>query len=327
MNSTFQHNLNLALVISVLLHILLGLNLTFYRSVPQESAAIEVEFSPDKQIVTPSNSVETPPLAPPETNRLSDLDSAVEKESIKRGEAGAPIRSMNDSGAVTPPQAEAKKLPMQTPNKPAPKEVSKTPPNLKLDQSTLLDQFGRTPKPARVDPLNELNSEAANYQAFSRPPGSGARFMGNGGSSDYLPSLPDGDLTLLNAKANQYAVFVRRVAVQVFAELRQVGWESLRAADIRGISSDSIFEAVMGPNGELVSVTPVEASGSRNFDEVLRIAVTKGARDRNPPAGAKADDGQIHFIFKARSWVGISNGARNQAPIERRWLLLATGLL
>jgi hypothetical protein len=151
--------------------------------------------------------------------------------------------------------------------------------------------------------------------------------MGNGGSSDYLPSLPDGDLTLLNAKANQYAVFVRRVAVQVFAELRQVGWESLRAADIRGISSDSIFEAVMGPNGELVSVTPVEASGSRNFDEVLRIAVTKGARDRNPPAGAKADDGQIHFIFKARSWVGISNGARNQAPIERRWLLLATGLL
>ena len=53
--------------------------------------------------------------------------------------------------------------------------------------------------------------------------GTGAKFFGNSGSTDYLPNLPDGDITLLNTKADHFAVFVRRVAARVFAALRSSG--------------------------------------------------------------------------------------------------------
>lgn len=323
MNSTFQHNLNLALIISALLHILLALNLTFYSHNPVENSNIEIEYSSENKIVSPS---EAPEIPAPDATKLSERDSVVEREMIKRGTPGDAVQTGQQAApraATSTPRAKI------VPPSPVKTETQnqRPAPNLKLDQSTLLNQFGKTPPKAVTDPMNEIANTPDSYQAFSRPPGSGAKFLGNGGSSDYLPSLPDGDLTLLNAKANQYAVFVRRVAVQVFAELRQVGWESLQANDIRAISADAVFEAVMAPDGELVSIKALEASGSRGFDEVLRIAVNKGTRDRNPPAGAKAEDGQIHFIFKARSWVALSTNPRNQASIERRWLLLATGLL
>lgn len=312
-------------MVSALLHLLLASKLSFYSPKESTYSTIEVDFSQyERQIVSPSESEQREP--PPETTRTSERDSAAEQESIKRGLPGSQVSASSDApvpAVQSKPASESR--PRTAPSKIV--QQSKPNPNLKLDESTLLNQFGQTKNPPPVDPLSASSAGAETPRAFSRPPGSGAKFFGDGGSADYLPSLPDGDLTLLNAKANQYAVFVRRVAVQVFAELRQVGWESLRAPDIRQIGSDAIFEAIMAPNGDLVSVRPIESSGSRSFDEVLRVAVTKGAKDRNPPAGARAEDGFVHFIFKARSWVTISNNARNQAPIERRWLLLATGLL
>ena len=305
------------------------MNLTLYRGTPPQPASIEVEFNRPNQIVSATEESTSPP---PETKLLAAVNSSTPLESVKRGLEGAPTVGEQSSAQVSSqpiskpapqaPSIAAPPPPASQKNSPGRDEKPKPPPpNLKLDQSTLLKRYGSDP--AIQQPLNQQETPTA----FSRPPGSGARFLGNGGTADYLPSLPDGDLTLLNAKANQYAVFVRRVAVQVFAELRQVGWESLRASDIRGITSEAVFEAKMDRRGELISVTLLEGSGSGAFDAVLRTAVDKAARDRNPPAGAEAEDGYIHFIFKSRSWVSMATNPRSQAPFERRWLLLATGLL
>src|SRR5690606_20546577 len=105
-----------------------------------------------------------------------------------------------------------------------------------LDRQGLIDRFRKTPEERNTSqdshgsPMSA--GSLAGYKAFSRPAGSGARFIGASGAPDHLPSLPDGDITLLNTKANQFAVFVRRVATQVFGELRLTGWESLLASDI-----------------------------------------------------------------------------------------------
>jgi hypothetical protein len=188
-------------------------------------------------------------------------------------------------------------------------------------------KFGNTAKNAAAAPSSQSSSsDLSKYEAFSRPPGSGATFVGSGGVSDHLPNLPDGDITLLNAKANTYAGFVRRVAVQVFAQLRSQGWEKLTMGEVRRIGDFTTIEAILSPEGRFMTMRIVEGSGSPSFDSVVKQSVAVGARDPNPPAGARASDGKIHFIFKARSWASIGAGGRAGGPSEHRWLLLATGL-
>jgi hypothetical protein len=188
-------------------------------------------------------------------------------------------------------------------------------------------KFGSNPRPASQSRANQSPSQSlSEYQAFSRPPGSGAAFLGTAGISDHLPNLPDGDITLLNAKANIYASFVRRVAIQVFTQLRSQGWEKLSAQQIRQLQGFSTIEAVLSPDGKFLRAQLIESSGSTAFDGVLNLSVQTGARDPNPPTGALAKDGLIHFIFKARSWSQIGVNRRSGAPTEQRWLLLATGL-
>ena len=195
---------------------------------------------------------------------------------------------------------------------------------LKLDNHSLAEISASESKLSKEQSTEEqlqqaIQSNASNNQKSSIN-------VSRLGSRDYLPDIPDGEVTLLNTKANKYAVFVRRVASQVFANLRGSGWSSLSAADIRAINQDGVFEAVLSPKGVLLSVQLTTSSESRRFDQVLRTAIQKGAKDPNPPAGAEAEDGNVHFIFQARSWVQIQPNARNGGMNERRWLMLGTGL-
>jgi hypothetical protein len=176
-------------------------------------------------------------------------------------------------------------------------------------------KFGELPAPA--------DEKRPAPRPFSRPPGSGAAIIGMRGNPDYLPNLPDGDLTLLNEKADQYAVFVIRVATQVFGQLRSSGWEQLQYGDIANISDYNTIEAILSPRGELLRVLIHAGSGSARFDRIVEASVTRGARDPNPPPGAAAPDGNVHFIFKAKSWSEVGHQGR---MYERRWLTLATGL-
>lgn len=223
---------------------------------------------------------------------------------------------------------------------------------LALDQGTLLSKFVAPAGSAndRRDPdqapggavgatANNLSKNANSqllttspltstqgYTPFSRPMGSGAQFMGRFGSSDYLPNLPDGDITLLNTKADQFAVFVRRVATRVFSELRSAGWETLSAGEIRRIEGFATVKAELSLDGRLLSVTTINASGSPRFDATLTEATNRGASDPHPPPAARAPNGNIIFIFQAKSWSEPAINRRTGTPTERRWLLLAAGL-
>lgn len=264
---------------------------------------------PTRQIVsTPDNPSEIKP--PDSTALLSEKNSTAKKEMIKRGDNPA-----GENGERTP-------QPASQPGaaEPRPPTPSKKP--LLLRNENLLAKFVTQPQRPTT---NSDSTPQSPTREFSRAPGSGAAFYGVTGVPDYLPNLPDGDLTLLNTKAVQYAVFVQRVATRVFGEMRQAGWELLRAADIRQIDSPAMVEAVIDSAGNLVSVSLKTSSGSSRFDGVLREAVRKGVPDRNPPESAAHDDGNIHFLFQSRSWVRPII-TQSGAPTEQRWLLLGTGL-
>jgi hypothetical protein len=330
----------------VALHILLFLFVLRSPVLPlPEQSVIDVTFEvpksakPRQQIVSPPQS--KPEKPPEETTNISEVDAAALKEQIKRGTEGGlpgapsePSQQQPESKPQPPkPQApqENKPAPKAPPQKqPAPPSSSKSGElnlkDLKLDDATLAMKFGNTAKSASAATSSRSSSDLSNYSAFSRPPGSGATFVGSGGVSDHLPNLPDGDITLLNAKANTYAGFVRRVAVQVFAQLRSQGWEKLTMGEVRRITDFTTIEAVLSPEGRFMTMRIIEGSGSPSFDSVVKQSVAVGARDPNPPAGARASDGNIHFIFKARSWASVGPGGRAGGPSEHRWLLLATGL-
>jgi TonB family protein len=298
------------------------------------------------QIVSPSQQPATDP--PDNAQRLSDTNSRTEVEKIRRGDGGGiPGQGTSQPKAQTQ-QQERKPAENNTTHsqqkQPQPKEPAKEEPpaalskqplqkkevlvkDLTLDRSTLDAKFGsQATRPPTTKSPSSPSQSLSEYQAFSRPPGTGAAFLGTAGISDHLPNLPDGDITLLNAKANIYASFVRRVAIQVFTQLRAQGWERLSAQQIRQLQGFATIEAVLSQDGKFIRAQLLDSSGSDAFDSVLNLSVTNGARDPNPPPGALAKDGLIHFIFKARSWSQMGMNRRSGAPVEQRWLLLATGL-
>jgi len=319
--------LYLGITLSFVLHIV---SLIYIKSAPLPTSYPEInvtlvnlkdlekQFKDSTQIVSAPDTNNN--LIPKETRFESDKNTAVEKEAIKRG----------DSGGIPAPPAETKPAQRQIEKpeakkvaQPAPTKKRVAPPKeLKLRDNDLLAKYSAT-KTAPAEDKNSITTPAT--REFSRAPGTGAAFYGTQGVPDYLPELPDGDLTLLNTKASLFAVFVRRVATRVFGEMRQAGWDYLFANDINKISNMATVEAVINLKGDLVSVTLLDGSGSSRFDEVLVAAVKKGSTDKNPPPAAVATDGNIHFIFKSRSWVRPVI-TRSGTPSQQRWLLLGTGL-
>jgi TonB family protein len=153
------------------------------------------------------------------------------------------------------------------------------------------------------------------------PSGLGA--LGRGGVPDYLPDIPDGEITLLNAKADRHAVFVRRVALQVFGALRKLNWAEVAHSEARRLRGFVTVHATMSGEGKLLDATIEQTSGTSVFDRVVLEAASRGSWDQNPPGGARGADGNIHFIFKSRTWARLGGDGQR----EQRWLLLATGLL
>jgi len=304
----------IGILLSVILHVLTlpilfsaskpSINEEFIATVsfvPPPRVEREIAPEPKRQIVTPPEASEPVKETKP-TKYLSEKDTFTAKEQIRRGDNGGAV-GRSQQKTVMQPKPETK------PQSP-PKEVS-----LKLDQGTLLSKFA-----SKKEPVKNTSSEP-----FSRPSGSGAQFIGLGGSSDFLPNLPDGDITLLNAKADKFAVFVRRVATQVFAAMRANGLELLSIPDLQSAREMNTVRAVLSPSGDLIKVTIESESGSSRFDEVLLGAVKKGAKDKNPPKDAAGPDGNYYFVFKSQSWAR-NEVSKTGAHFRRMWLLLATGL-
>ncbi len=334
-DNSIDYTIKVGICLSVIFHILF---VFFIINSPNSSShiqqSLEVSIIPelvpainDKQtqettqiVDTPQNQ-ESPEDNEADTNLLSEKNFRTEKEQIKRGDrpdAGNVAAKSQTAQKPAQQNEPQKKAPQEKQAKPAPAKLN----TLRLDDQTLLEKFVLS-KPAK----NSQAEATSSYQAFSRPAGSGAAFIGLSGSNDHLPNLPDGDITLLNTKADKFAVFVRRVASLVFSHMRNTGWETLSASDINRISDFSTVRAILDPKGNLIKIIIESSSGSTRFDASLKSAVNSGAHDPNPPKAALAEDGNYHFIFKSKSWSRTGNAPKTGAPYERRWLLLATGLL
>ena len=326
-----RYDYRAGVVLSILVHIAL---LLIIQRQPQRDPVtdqvISVVFEPPAAVPSPPEiEAKTQIVSPPEnsqpvdvaeTNLLSEKNNRVEHQQIHRGDHPQAGRQASKSKAAPQPQKDSNAQPKASGAAPAISAANEIT-TLKLDQQTLITKFsGQSGKGSAQ------SSNNTGYRAFSRPMGSGAAFIGLKGTTDFLPNLPDGDITLLNTKADRFAVFVRRVASQVFGQLRASGWENLSASDIARMSNDTTITVVMSMNGTLESIKLENGSGSNAFDRVVVEAARHGARDPNPPKDAAASDGKIHFTFQARSWVQAATNQRTGAPTERRWLLLATGL-
>ena len=127
------------------------------------------------------------------------------------------------------------------------------------------------------------------------------------GTLDYLPDVREGDITLLNTKAEVFAPFVRRVAMRVFQNML-ISLKRDLASPRLAATGDVEAEAVMSPRGEMVGLHHQRARRASRCasDRRLQQACNDGFFDRNPPPGARGPDGNIHFILQTNVEAGPS---------------------
>ena len=267
---------------------------------------------PMSQLVSPSEAPERAPTVP--TRFKSDRDTSAVREQVKRGD-GAPSLQPDETKHV-PPEKPRSQPPVPTPATTKPQTLG----SLRLTDKALRERILSDVSPSKTASGPESRAERlSSYKPFSK-----ANSVSSGlpGIPDYLPGIPDGDITLLNAKADRFAVFVRRVAVQVFGALRSTHWREVPYSEVQRLSEMTTVKATLSKAGKLLKVEILESSGSRAFDNALEHAVQTGAWDQNPPEAAAAEDGNIQFLFRSQTWA--RRGPEGVG--EQRWLLLATGL-
>jgi hypothetical protein len=287
----------------------------------------EEELIKNQIVLEPQNEKS---LIAPETNLEAEESHLTIKEQVARGDPlGGHATKDSQPSKQQPPTVTAqqpiKKSQHTAQKKPLEKINKEKSPNLTIPLSELGNIQWKDGAPQTENensPTKSLQVGSTKPAPFSRPAGSGASMFG---SADLLPNLPDGDMTFLNTKASQFAVFVRRVALSVFGEIKQLGWEQLSSHEIQAIKDSIEVHAVLSKTGALESVFIVTPSGSKRFDSTISQSVHNGARDSNPPAEAARPDGKFEFIFRAKSWSMVAN-SRHGGFFERRWLQLETGL-
>lgn len=304
-----------AFMLSALVHILVFSNvLALYQyKAPTEQEYIEIDLVQKPVIVSESAASEKKS----DTNHLSSKDTATQKEQIKKGiTQKLPAQAQKQMS-----QKQNQKL-MQK-SSAENKEQVKFAKNLDTAKLLLTDKelnkFSSANFQQKSIVSDSQRSQTLNssYQPFRQN-----RLFEKFGTPDYLPDVKEGEVTLLNAKADQHAVFVRRVAIQVFSALRAKNWAQVGFAQARQTKRFATIEAIMNREGKLISLRLTDSSGSKGFDLVLEEAVKIGVWDQNPQMSAALEDGNIYFIFQAKTWAEIIGDPGR----ERRWLLLATGL-
>jgi len=307
---------------------------------PAQAAAVPPPIPVTKQqIVSPPDQGEE--KEPPNARFLSDRNNTVKEEQIHRGE---PLPGNPDAARKPPPQSVAPAKPEPAQREPARPErsraveVERPHPDTQLAALPKLDQL----LPSAGDLIREgvVRPEAAAQAAAPPTPAAGAvasrerndllshgdpwRGRGRGGSMDFLPAIREGDVTLLNTKAEQFAPFVRRVALRVFGNFIILLRRSYADGEVSAEEQVTV-EAVMDKAGRLISLTTKERSAASALatDRSLQSALRDGFFDRNPPPGAESNDGNIHFLFMARV-AAAPDASGHRVPT---WALLGTGLL
>jgi hypothetical protein len=285
---------------------------------------------PKQQIVTPPDAgVEKPP---PDTAFLSDRDNTVEQQSVRRGEG--PVDKPEEAKAEDEPVvdekvAEEKVTEEKAKPQPAKPKASKSAPVAPRPASRAKPrertEVASLPKLDKLFPLpGEFAARAPSGREGAEPEepaahrnllrGGRQAFAISPGVSDYLPTVREGDITLLNTKAERFAPFVRRVAARVFQHLEiQLKRAARNAGNGSAGREFAVVEAVMNKRGELVNARLIERETNTQmtvYKQLLTAARPEVFFDANPPAGAEAADGNIHFVLLVDLMVQVAADPR-----------------
>lgn len=264
---------------------------------------------PERQIVNPPDAGEE---APPEreTRLLSDRDMRVREESVKRADGPVATKVKQADDALARESRGAQKARSQ-PSVAGGEQAQRSATERGRERiaslprlEDLLPRTGEVSVPSGTSESAESGSTKQGTERTTEPRrlllGRGPGFAVHPGTTDFLPSIREGDITLLNTKAERFAPFVRRVAARVFQHLDI----QLRQAARSGIASPghefAVVEAVMDRQGQFLQARIIRRESTSTFgaDRVL-LSVTSPDTffDANPPAGAEAEDGNIHFVL------------------------------
>ena len=292
------------------------------------AAAPELAAPPraENQIVSPPDSPEAEPKNP---RYLSDKNSRAEEEMVKRGQPAPPAE---------PPRTAAKRT-ERGPNEETKGARGERGENLAKNRTEPLEKPApnRAPLPGLPD-LFARPSEIINdprlagrddgtaddgdglgnrdLAKLSRPDLWGE--AGERGTLDFLPEVRQGKFTLLNTKADLFAPFVRRVGLRVFQTFSMDFKRMIFGGDVPQGKEKVEIEAVMSRDGRRLEVALKRRDGNLSTDRVLLATINDQIFfDENPPPGAIAADGRIHFVFAldAAVWYqptehGIQPGAQ-----------------
>lgn len=257
---------------------------------------------PEQQIVAPPDAGKNE--APPETRLLSDRDTRVEQQTVKKGNPAPGEESPGEKAPPKPKPAQARPKPAEQPrggnrrNREPPPQVASLPSIDRLMPNALRlaeEGYGREAEAAeqfaQADPSRSVRPRGA--EGLMIPSG------GPIGTLDFLPDVREGDITLLNTKAEVFAPFVRRVAIRVFQNFL-ISLKREMAGSALPTSEMVEAEAIMDARGEMIAFNVSQRSTriALASDRRLQQACYDGFFDRNPPPGARAKDGKIHFVFR-----------------------------
>lgn len=282
---------------------------------------------PEQQIVSMPDAGEEKP--PEDTRFLSDRDNTVEQQTVKQGEPAPSQDENGDDVAAAEPEADdtagdtemaAADRPdkaAQAANQPAEDAGARSAGD--GEAAHPLDLASLLPDALKLAAQQAESNDAPEQEAGGAPekrnrPRKAAAWQPTTtlrGTLDHLPDVRAGHVTLLNTKAEIFAPFVRRVMLRVFQNmmifLRRAG-PSLRP----GVREQIEAEAIMSPEGRMIGLRITQQSTSRSIglDRMLTDACNEAFFDRNPPPGAAAPDGNIHFVLQTMVQTYPSIGRR-----------------
>jgi TonB family protein len=111
------------------------------------------------------------------------------------------------------------------------------------------------------------------------------------GSIDYLPHVPRGDITVLNAKKFTYAAFFNRMKKVI-----RFHWDPLPALQAIGNPTSKIsasFWIVLNGDGSLAGIDVLDSSGYPLWDAAAIKAVRKAAPFYNVPQALLDEEGKF----------------------------------
>ncbi len=305
---------------------------------------------PEKPVPVPKTQIVSPPDSPAETpdkaRLLSDRDSRAVEEMIKRGEPALPAKPPQENAKTdNAKQADTDKTATKARGDAQGTEhatalaksdaqsrasTAKTVPAVGLS-----DLFVRPSELAHDPALAKGNSGDADKTAeggrrdlASIPRPDLWADPGPRGSADYLPDVRQGNITLLNTKADRFAPFVRRVGMRVFQTFSMEFKQEIYAGTVPEGRENVEIEAVMTRDGKRVDVFLKQHTGNLSADRTLLGTLTDQIFfDENPPAEAVAADGRIHFVFALDAQVFYQGGRRGEGRQPGGQWVFGAGLL